>query len=124
MTEHQNITPLLALDAGVRETGWAIFRPEGARILIETGAIGTATRRRLDAGSRVGQLIKSLDLLLVFHLAVTCLGGVGSSTAEPRMKTAIRRIEGHDSSRIRSRLNPGVHHTLDIRNPRAVTGGQ
>ena len=61
MTGPQDVTPLLALDAGVRETGWAIFRPEGA---IETGAIGTASRRRLDAQSRVGQLVMSLDLLV------------------------------------------------------------
>ena len=61
MTGPQDVAPLLALDAGVRETGWAIFRPEG---VIETGAIGTATRRRVDAESRVGQLVKSLDLLV------------------------------------------------------------
>ena len=54
-----DITPLLALDAGIRETGWAIFRPEGA---IETGAIRTATRRRVDAESKVVQLLVSLDL--------------------------------------------------------------
>lgn len=61
MTEPHDATTLLALDAGVRETGWAIFRPEGA---IETGAIGTATRRRVDAESRVAQLVESLDLLV------------------------------------------------------------
>ncbi len=61
MTEHLDSAPLLALDAGVRETGWAIFRQEG---VIETGAIGTSTRRRVDAESRVGQLVNSLDLLV------------------------------------------------------------
>ena len=62
MTGPHDATTLLALDAGVRETGWAIFRPGGA---VETGAIGTATRRRVDAESRVGQLVMSLDLLVV-----------------------------------------------------------
>ena len=61
MTSEQSNGVLLALDAGVRETGWAVFGPGEATT---TGVIGTAHHRRMDAQSRVSQLIESLDLLV------------------------------------------------------------
>ena len=51
---------LLALDAGVRETGWAVFK-DGE--VIESGVTGLSTRRKLDPAVRVSHLIESLDEL-------------------------------------------------------------
>ncbi len=48
---------LLALDAGVRETGWAVFK-DGE--LAESGITGLSTRRRLEPQVRVTHLIESL----------------------------------------------------------------
>ena len=42
MTASKEPTVLLALDAGVRETGWAVF--EGDEV-IESGVTGLSTRR-------------------------------------------------------------------------------
>ena len=51
---------LLALDAGLGETGWAIIhRQEG----IHSGLIQIPGRRRLDAASRISQLLQKLDQL-------------------------------------------------------------
>jgi Holliday junction resolvasome RuvABC endonuclease subunit len=52
---------LFALDAGVRESGWAVF--EDGRTVI-TGVIGLGTKRRADAEERVSRLMGSLDLLI------------------------------------------------------------
>ena len=52
---------LLALDAGVRESGWAIFQAE---VPVITGVIGAQANRRIDAGDRVSQLVTNLDLLV------------------------------------------------------------
>lgn len=51
---------LLALDAGVRETGWAVFLPGGK---IETGVIRLSRSRALHAADRVAHLVESLDSL-------------------------------------------------------------
>ena len=51
---------LLALDAGVRETGWAIFT-DGE--VIESGVTGLSTRRKVEPEVRVSHLIESLDQL-------------------------------------------------------------
>jgi Holliday junction resolvasome RuvABC endonuclease subunit len=51
---------LLALDAGVRETGWAVFRPGG---VIDTGVIRLSRSRTLHAAERVRHLVESLDRL-------------------------------------------------------------
>ena len=51
---------LLALDAGVRETGWAVFQ-EGE--VTESGVAGLATRRKLEPEIRISHLIESLDEL-------------------------------------------------------------
>ncbi|MCH7737581.1 MAG: crossover junction endodeoxyribonuclease RuvC [Chloroflexi bacterium] len=51
---------LLALDAGVRETGWAVFK-DGE--VIESGVTGLSTRRKLDPEVRVSHLIESLEEL-------------------------------------------------------------
>ncbi len=53
---------LLALDAGVWETGWAIYRGRAAG---ETGAIRLPRGRRLYASERVAHLVGSLDCLVV-----------------------------------------------------------
>ena len=52
---------LLALDAGVRETGWAILSPEAEAI---TGVISTAGRRGLQAPDRLAHLTDGLDRLV------------------------------------------------------------
>jgi len=54
------VTVLLALDAGVRETGWAVFQ-DGE--VIESGVTGLSTRRKVEPEVRVSHLIESLDEL-------------------------------------------------------------
>ena len=54
------MTVLLALDAGVRETGWAVFQ-DGE--VIESGVTGLSTRRKVEPEVRVSHLIESLDEL-------------------------------------------------------------
>ena len=51
---------LLALDAGVRETGWAVFQ-DGE--VAESGVTGLSTRRKLEPEVRVSHLIDSLNEL-------------------------------------------------------------
>ena len=52
---------LLALDAGVKETGWAVFTP-GAEVT--TGVIGIPGRREMDVPGRLSHLTQELDRLL------------------------------------------------------------
>lgn len=52
---------VLALDAGVRETGWAVFLPGGT---VETGIIRLFRSRTLDTASRVNLLVERLDSLV------------------------------------------------------------
>ncbi|MYC28882.1 MAG: hypothetical protein F4X65_02175 [Chloroflexi bacterium] len=52
---------LLALDAAVRETGWAVFNPGG---IIQTGIIRMSKSRDPDAAGRVNHLVRNLDLLV------------------------------------------------------------
>ncbi len=52
---------LLALDAGVRQTGWAIFC-SGRQVT--TGIIGIRGRRGIDAPARLTHLVDCLDLLV------------------------------------------------------------
>ena len=52
---------LLALDAGVRETGWAVFSPEAELV---TGVIGLPGRRAMKAVERLSHLINGLDELV------------------------------------------------------------
>ena len=52
---------LLALDAGVRESGWAVFE-DGCTVT--TGVIGAGAKRRTEAQVRVSRLVESLDLLV------------------------------------------------------------
>ncbi len=54
------MTVLLALDAGVRETGWAVFKDDE---VIESGVTGLSTRRKVGPEVRVAHLIESLDEL-------------------------------------------------------------
>jgi len=54
------MTVLLALDAGVRETGWAVFK--GGEV-IESGVTGLSTRRKVEPEVRISHLIESLDQL-------------------------------------------------------------
>jgi Holliday junction resolvasome RuvABC endonuclease subunit len=51
---------LLALDAGVRETGWAVFKDS---VVIESGVTGLSTRRKLEPEVRVSHLVQSLNEL-------------------------------------------------------------
>jgi Holliday junction resolvasome RuvABC endonuclease subunit len=49
---------LLAIDAGVRETGWAIFL---SGRLVTSGVIGAPNRRRVDIRARVSYIVRCLD---------------------------------------------------------------
>jgi Holliday junction resolvasome RuvABC endonuclease subunit len=60
MTTLKNCPVLLALDAGVRETGWAVFK-DGE--VIESGVTGLSTRRKLEPEVRVAHLMESLGEL-------------------------------------------------------------
>ena len=56
---------LLALDAGVRETGWAVIGPPGEQPRLATGVIKAPAPRKSDASARVAHLITCLDQLVV-----------------------------------------------------------
>jgi len=60
MTTLQDRPVLLAFDAGVRETGWAVFK-DGE--VVESGVTGLSTRRKLEPEVRVSHLLQSLDEL-------------------------------------------------------------
>ena len=58
---------LLALDAGVRETGWAVFRSDhgdGANSMDETGIISLPRSINVDGAARVKHLVRCLDELV------------------------------------------------------------
>jgi Holliday junction resolvasome RuvABC endonuclease subunit len=61
MTDHDAAPVLLALDAGVRETGWAVFHRGDIQA---TGIIKLTSLRRVDANVRVDHLVQSLDQLV------------------------------------------------------------
>ncbi len=61
MTRENHKAVLLALDAGVRQTGWAIFCP-GRQVT--TGIVGIRGRRGIDASARLTHLVECLDLLV------------------------------------------------------------
>jgi Holliday junction resolvasome RuvABC endonuclease subunit len=61
MSVPSQVKILLALDTGVRETGWAVFQNGQVKA---TGAVAVPSRRRMNAASRVEHLIKSLDELV------------------------------------------------------------
>ena len=52
---------LIALDAGVRETGWAVFDRDEIQA---TGSIALKSRHRIDAATRLSHLIECLDQLV------------------------------------------------------------
>ena len=54
------VPALLALDAGIRETGWALFK-NGE--VIENGVTGLSTRRKVEPKVRISHLIESLNVL-------------------------------------------------------------
>ena len=47
---------LLALDAGVRETGWAVFGPPATQAVPATGIIKAPSPRKTDGPNQVGPL--------------------------------------------------------------------
>ncbi len=61
MTRDNPKAALLALDAGVRQTGWAIFR-SGRQVT--TGMIGIPGRRSIHAPARLTHLLDCLDRLV------------------------------------------------------------
>ena len=66
---------LLALDPGVRTSGWAVFR-DG--VVEASGLIGLKTRQKLEPAVRVGHLLDALSELAVRWgpgLAVQCRTG-------------------------------------------------
>ena len=61
MTPYSSHTVLLALDAGVRETGWAVFKDGN---VAASGVAGLSTRRKVEPEIRVLHLIESLNELV------------------------------------------------------------
>jgi Holliday junction resolvasome RuvABC endonuclease subunit len=61
MSVPSRVRILLALDTGVRETGWAVFQNGQVNI---TGVVAVPSRRRMNAALRVEHLITSLDELV------------------------------------------------------------
>ena len=64
MSERPPGNVLLALDAGVRETGWAVFDAEGAVPQDGTGMVKAPAPRRSDVSARVNHLLVALDGLV------------------------------------------------------------
>ncbi|MDA0262956.1 MAG: crossover junction endodeoxyribonuclease RuvC [Chloroflexi bacterium] len=56
----RHVPALLALDAGVRETGWAVFQ-DGE--VAESGTAGLKTRHKVEPQVRVSHLVEALDEL-------------------------------------------------------------
>lgn len=76
---------LLAIDAGVRETGWAIFQSEG---LNSTGVIAVPGRGRVKGAVRVAHLIEGLDGLVAQWQpgAVACCQPSGINWSMPSLE--------------------------------------
>ena len=76
---------LLAIDAGVRETGWAIFQSEG---LNSTGVIAVPGRGRVKGAVRVAHLIEGLDGLVAQWQpgAVACCQPSGINWSIPSLE--------------------------------------
>ena len=76
---------LLAIDAGVRETGWAIFQSER---LDSTGVIAVAGRGRVKGAARVAHLTECLDDLLTQWQpgAVACCQPSGINWSIPSLE--------------------------------------
>lgn len=60
MKEKPEPQVILALDAGVRESGWAVFRDGRVE---DTGVVGMRTRQRLDPEVRIAHLLAALEEL-------------------------------------------------------------
>jgi Holliday junction resolvasome RuvABC endonuclease subunit len=60
VSEGQEPQVVLALDAGVRESGWAVFRDGKVE---DTGVVGMRTRQRLDPEVRITHLLAALEEL-------------------------------------------------------------
>ena len=60
MMASANPPVLLALDTGVRETGWAVFQ-DGQ--VVESGVAGLKSRRKVEPKVRISHLIASLSEL-------------------------------------------------------------
>ncbi len=76
---------LLAIDAGVRETGWAIFQSER---LDGTGVIAVVGRGRVKGAVRVAHLIQCLDELVAQWRpgAVACCRPSGINWSIPSLE--------------------------------------
>ena len=61
MNQGGPVATLIALDAGVRETGWAVFDRDEIQA---TGFITLKSRHRIEASIRIAHLIESLDQLV------------------------------------------------------------
>ncbi len=66
MTHPRPSNCLLALDAGVRQTGWAVFPAgsEGSGQDVTTGVIGITKRHRISVQARLSYLVDGLDALV------------------------------------------------------------
>ena len=76
---------LLALDAGVRQTGWAVFE---SKRLLRTGVIISPKRNGLKGSDRIANLMAELDLLAEsYHPeAVACCQPSGINWAVPSIR--------------------------------------
>ena len=76
---------LLALDAGVRQTGWALFE---SKRLIRTGVVISPKRTGLKGRDRTADLIAELDLLAENNhpKAVACCQPSGINWAVPSIR--------------------------------------
>ena len=89
---------LLALDAGVRQTGWAVFE---SRRLLETGVIASSKRSGLEGRDRIENLITELDLLAERSQpeAVACCQPSGINWTVPSIQLLGESLSGWSQTR-------------------------
>ena len=92
MNEENESSMLLALDPGVRESGWAVFR---GRAVAASGVVGLKTSQKMDPGLRIDHLLGSLEVLTAqwrFSTAVQCKPG-GMNLPAPALEQLERRLD-------------------------------
>ena len=115
MNEENESSMLLALDPGVRESGWAVFR---GRAVAASGVIGLKTSQKMDPGLRIDHLLGSLEVLNErwrLSMAVQCRPEMNWPT--PAAAQLERRLAGW--AEVQS-ISLTAYPTKEVR--RAVTG--
>ena len=89
---------LLALDAGVRQTGWAVFE---SKRLLRTGVIASPKRNGLKGRDRIASLVTELDLLAEDSLpeAVACCQPSGINWTVPSIQLLEEALLGWSETR-------------------------